>query len=275
MIERKFIKENKKELLVEEFIRKNLKGVGHSMTKVRKTPLGEKIIIHSSRPGLVVGRGGSNIKKITKQLKGRFRLDNPQIEISEVENMNLDAQIIAEKIVNSLERFGAKRFKGIMHKTMSDVMRSGAKGVEILLSGKVPSSRAKTWRVYQGYLKKCGDVAVSGVKTAHMQALLKTGSVGIKVKIMPPDLILPDSVTIIDFEDEPVFEEVQEQSSAHRSDASSVTEKVAEEVKVEAEVKKASKAKKVAKKVVKKAKTMKVKKEKTVKKEPEVTEAKV
>ncbi len=209
MIERKFIQENKKEFLVEEFIRQNLKGVGHSMTKVRKTPLGEKIVVYSSRPGLVVGRGGANIKKLTKQLKTRFKFENPQIEISEVENLNLDPQIVAERIANSLERFGAKKFKGIMHKTLTDVMRSGAKGVEILLSGKIPSSRAKTWRVYQGYLKKCGDVAVTGVKSAQMQALLKTGSVGIKVKIMPPDLILPDSVKLIDTE-EPVFEEVKE-----------------------------------------------------------------
>lgn len=234
MIERKFIRENKKEYLVEEYIRQNLKGVGHSMTKVKKTPLGEKIIIYSSRPGLVVGRSGSNIKKLTKQLKSKFNLENPQIEISEVDNINLDPQIVAEKIANSLERFGAKKFKGIMHKSMTDVMRAGAKGVEILLSGRIPSSRAKTWRVYQGYLKKCGDVAVTGVKSAYMQALLKIGSVGIKVKIMPPDLILPDTVTLIEPE-EPVFEEVSK-------------ENVEKEMVVEPTEEKPKKAKKASKK---------------------------
>jgi small subunit ribosomal protein S3 len=198
MIERKFVDEFKKEYLVEEFIRDNLKGVGHSMTKVRKTPLGEKIIIYSSRPGLVVGRAGANIKKLTKMLKSEYHFENPQIEIAEVENVNLDPQIVAEKIANSLERFGVNKFKGIMHKTMTDVMNSGAKGVEIHLSGKLPSSRAKTWRVYAGYLKKCGDPAISSVKSAKMQALLKTGIIGIKIEIMPPDVILPDKIIMIE-----------------------------------------------------------------------------
>lgn len=200
MIERKFVDEHKKEFLVEEFIRENLKGVGHSKTIVKKTPLGEKIIIYSSRPGLVVGRAGANIKKLTKQLKAKFNFENPQIEIAEVENVNLDPQIVAEKISNSMEKFGVNKFKGIMHKAMADVMNSGAKGVEIHLSGKLPSSRAKTWRVYAGYLKKCGDPAISGVKSAKMQSLLKAGVVGIKVDIMPPDLKLPDKVIIADID---------------------------------------------------------------------------
>src|SRR3989338_2477999 len=226
MIERKYVKENKKEYLVEEFIRENLKGIGHSMTKVKKTPLGEKIIVYSSRPGLVVGRGGSNIKKLTKQLKSEFQFENPQIEIAEVENLNLDPQIVAERIANSLERFGSKKFKGIMHKTMTDVMMAGAKGVEILLSGKIPSSRAKTWRVYQGYLKKCGDVAVSGVKSAKMQALLKTGIIGIKVKIMPPDLVLPDTVTIIDFAEKPIIEEINQVENVKAEDLKKSSEDI-------------------------------------------------
>jgi len=198
MIERKFVDEHKKEFLVEEFIRENLKGVGHSKTQVRKTPLGEKIIIFSSRPGLVVGRAGANIKKLTKLLKTRFNFENPQIEIAEVENVNLDPQIVAEKIANSLEKFGVNKFKGIMHKAMTDTINSGAKGVEIRLAGKLPSARAKIWKVYAGYLKRCGDPAVSGIKLAKMQALLKTGIIGIQVRIMPPDLKLPDKVVIYD-----------------------------------------------------------------------------
>lgn len=227
MIERKFVKENKKEYLVEEFIRENLQGVGHSMTKVKKTPLGEKIIIYSSRPGLVVGRGGSNIKKLTKQLKTKFQFENPQIEISEVDNLNLDPQIVAERIANSLERFGSQKFKGIMHKTMTDVMRAGARGVEICLSGKIPSSRAKSWKVYQGYLKRCGDVAITGVKTAKMQASLKSGIIGIKVKIMPSDLVLPDTVTLVN------FTEVQEHSFDHKIEDSNASNEPISEKKEE------------------------------------------
>jgi small subunit ribosomal protein S3 len=194
MIERKFITKNMKEYLIQEYIDKNIKRVGHSHTKLKKTPLGDKIIIFASMPGLVVGRSGANIKKLTKSLKTHFGLENPQIEMSDVENMYLNPRIVAEKIANSLERFGTGRFKGIMHRSMSDVMNAGAKGVEILVTGKVPGARAKRWRVYQGYLKKCGDVAINGVLSAKVAAFVKTGAIGIQVKIMPPNVRLPDEI---------------------------------------------------------------------------------
>lgn len=195
MIERKFVAEQLKEFQIQEFVTNTLNNVGHSHTKVQRTPLGEKIVIYASRPGLVVGRKGENIKKLTATLKKKFKLENPQIEISEVEKMFLDAQIVAEVIASTLERFGPQRFKGVGHKMMSDIMNAGALGVEILISGKIPGSRAKTWRFYQGYLKKCGDIAL-GVSSACTSAKLKSGNVGIKVKIMPPDLILPDKIDL-------------------------------------------------------------------------------
>jgi len=197
MIERAFIKQNLREFEIQEYISKNLKRVGHSYTKLQRTPLGEKIIIHASRPGLVVGRKGENIKKLTETLKKKFKLENPQIELSEVEDINLDAQIVSERITNSLEKFGISKFKGIVHKTMEDVMTSGALGVEIIISGKVPSTRAKNWRFYQGYLKKCGDIALTDVKKALGEAHVKTGTIGVKVSIMPPNIKLPDHVKLM------------------------------------------------------------------------------
>ncbi len=197
MIERKFVAQKIKEFQIEEYISQALKNVGHSHTKMIKTPLGEKIVIYTSRPGLIVGRKGQNIKQLTKTLKKRFALENPQIEISEVSNPSLDANIIAEKIVDALEKFGSQKFKAIGHKVMTEVMRSGALGIEIVVSGKVPSARAKSWRFYQGYLKKSGDIANSVSKT-DVQAHLKTGVIGIKVSIMPPDIKLPDDIEIID-----------------------------------------------------------------------------
>ncbi len=201
MIERKFVAQKIKEYEIEEYLSDSLDNVGLSHTKMVKTPLGEKIIIYTSRPGLVVGRKGQNIKLLTKNLKKRFQLENPQIEISEIENPNLDAKIVAERIVDSLERFGLEKFKAIGHKVMSDVMNSGALGIEIIISGKVPSDRAKSWRFYQGYLKKCGEIAIEGVRKANLQAQLKTGVIGVKVSIMPPDLKLPDDISIIDKEE--------------------------------------------------------------------------
>ena len=194
MIERKFVSERMNEFLMGEAMQERLKGVGLSSIKLQKTPLGEKIIVTAARPGLVVGKKGENIKNLTKILKKKFNLENPQIEISEVQNFNLDPSIVAEKIAEALEKFGIMRFKGIAHKAMTDVMNSGARGVEIVLSGKIPSQRAKAWRFYSGYLKKCGDAAMTIVLKKISFAKLKAGVVGIQVSIMPPDVRLPDSI---------------------------------------------------------------------------------
>src|SRR3989338_3625608 len=148
MIERKLVKEKIREFQIQRYMRDSLKNAGISHIKIQKTPLGEKIIVHTSRPGLVVGRKGQNIKQLTKILKKEFELENPQIEIAEVENVGINADIMAESIASYLEKFGTKNFKGIGHKIMSEVMDSGALGVEITLSGKIPSARAKSWRFY-------------------------------------------------------------------------------------------------------------------------------
>jgi small subunit ribosomal protein S3 len=194
MIEREFVKQQKKAFEIQEFISTTLKNVGHSHTKLQRTPLGEKIIIYASRPGLIVGRKGENISKLTATLKSKFKLENPQIEISEVENPQADAQIVAENIASALERFGIKRFKGIMHKALQDALNNGAMGIEVIISGKVPSARARSWRVLGGYLKKCGDTAMKQVKRAMAEAQLKSGTVGVRVRIMPK-LTRPDDMS--------------------------------------------------------------------------------
>ncbi len=194
MIEREFVEQKKKEFQIQEFVSETLKNAGHSHTKLQRTPLGEKVVIFTSRPGLIVGRKGQTISKLTEVLKKKFGLENPQVEIAEVSNPNLDSRIVAEKIASDLERFGSNRFKGIMHKASEDVLASGAIGVEIRLSGKLPGARAKSWRVAGGYLRKCGDAAMSFVNTTIHAALLKPGIIGIQVRIMPSGIIMPDEI---------------------------------------------------------------------------------
>ena len=196
MIERQFVKENLRLFKIQEYLDQNLRGVGLSHIKLQRTPLGDQIVVFASRPGLIVGRKGANIKALTAGLKKRFDLNNPQIEISEITNLYSNARIVAEKITLSLENFGSKRFKGIMHRSLEEVLRAGALGVEIVMSGKLPSSRSRTWRVSAGYLKKCGESVVSQVDTTYSHARLKTGVVGIKVSIIPADVVLPDRVEL-------------------------------------------------------------------------------
>lgn len=216
MIERQFIAQKTKEYYIKKYIEEHLRGVGISQIRLKKIPLGEKIIISASKPSLIVGSKGSNIRELTRVLKTEFKLENPQIEIAEVRNLFLDANIVAQRIASSLERFGSARFKSIGHKVMENVINSGALGVEIIVSGKIPSARAKSWRFYQGYLKKCGDIAISGVLKAKAIALLKSGIVGIKVSIMPPDLVLPDRVEIV----KELTTEVEEMKSSSEEEMS-------------------------------------------------------
>ncbi len=286
MIERKFVSQNIKEFEVKKYLFDELTRAGLSDVKVKRTPLGEKVLIYASRPGLVVGKGGSNITRLTNILKKDFGLESPQIEIEEVSDPGADAAITAALIANSLERFGSARFKGVGHKALASVMQSGALGVEILISGKIPSSRAKTWRFYEGYLKKCGDISITGVDKAHQIARLKTGVVGITVTIMPGSTQLPDRIELRD-EPETIVEEASEeeaerkaeeakeqQEEKDKSSASKSTEKTAKKTEKKSEEKakptKSSASKsteKTAKKTEKKSNTTKTKKSTTKKSE--------
>jgi len=273
MIERKFISNNFKEFQIKNFIKGSLNKVGLSAVKLQKTSLGEKVIIKSSRPGLVVGRGGSTIKKLTTELKNDFNLENPQIELEEINNFNLDATVVAEGIAAQLERFGTQRFKGVGHKTVEAVMRSGALGVEILISGKVPSSRAKTWRFTDGYMKKCGDIAITGVDHAIEAANLKTGTVGIQVRIMPPTTVLPDAIAFNKREEEAKAKLLADEQEAKKAERKSKA-KASKESKEESKEKKApAKKKTTTKKATKKVE--KVEEAKAEAKEESSSEKKV
>ena len=209
MIERQFVNQKMKEFLIKQFIAIELGKTGYSHIEIQRTPLGEKVIVYTTRPGLVVGKKGENINRLTSILKKRFKMENPQIEIGELENPNLDANLIADRIASTFERFGSKRFKSTGYRTLQGILDAGALGAEIVISGKVPSSRAKSWRFKAGYLKKSGDIAITGVDKAFINANLKSGTVGIKVSIMRSDIVLPDkiamrpNITVEEIEEEP------------------------------------------------------------------------
>src|SRR3989344_3577675 len=199
IIEKKIVAKNIKEYVIQEYISHELPKASYSKIDIKKTPLGEKVIIHTSRPGLVVGKKGSNIQRLNEVLRGKFGMENPQVEIVEIESPNLDAKSVAERIVSSFERFGPKRFKSIGYRALQDIIDAGAKGAEIVISGRgVPSSRSKTWRFSAGHLKKSGDISINHIKRSLVVAELKSGSIGIKVNILTPDVILPDEVKLRD-----------------------------------------------------------------------------
>lgn len=197
MEEKNVVKFKKEEFTIREYIKKSIGKGKISKVKIEYTPVGEKIIVSTNKPGLVIGRKGEKIDQLTRVLKTRFKLENPHIEIDEILHPEFDAQITADDIALSIERFGPLKFKVVAYRALERIMKSGALGAELRLSGKLPGSRAKTWRFAQGYLKKTGDSA-KVVDRAQSVAQTKPGVVGVKVSILSPDADLKDSIIIND-----------------------------------------------------------------------------
>jgi len=195
MEEKKFVQLKKDEYGVKEFIKKELGKGKISSVKIEYTPVGEKIIISTTKPGYVIGRKGERITELTETIKKRFNFENPRIDMQEIEKPEFDAQYVADEIALSLERFGSIRFKVIAYKMLERVVKAGALGVEIRLSGKLPSERAKSWRFAHGEMKKTGDT-VKIVNRAQSRADTLLGTTGIKVSILPPNVKIHDQIKV-------------------------------------------------------------------------------
>ena len=266
MRERDFIKQNMIQLNIKEsIIRTSGKAAEIGEITMEKTPLGEKIIISTTRPGMIIGRGGSTIKELTRNLKSRFRLENPQIETAEITNPYTSAQVVSTRIAKELERFGPKRFKGIGYRELNRIMEAGALGVEIVIDGPIPGARSRKWRFHKGYMKKCGFISDNLLDKAQADAVLKKGTVGISVTIMHAHTPLPDKVDIVS----PEVKEVEEKSETKdptKEEKPNTTKKAS--TKKKAEPKKVlAKKKVVSKKEIKAKPKAKSTTKKTVKKE--------
>ncbi|TFG10806.1 30S ribosomal protein S3, partial [Candidatus Heimdallarchaeota archaeon] len=123
-----------------------------------------------------------------------YGLDNPQIEVTEVENPEIDARIMAFRLASSLER--GRHFRRSAHGIIRRILASGAKGVEIKISGKITSQRARVETFRAGFVAKAGDPADRFVDLGQAQALIRRGLLGVQVKIMQGDAVLPDDIAI-------------------------------------------------------------------------------
>src|SRR3989338_10081034 len=103
MEERKTVQLKKDEYSIREYIKTNLGKGKVSKVRIEYTPIGEKIIVSTNKPGLVIGKKGEKIEELTGVLKRRFKLENPHIEIDEIKKVEFDAQIVADEIALSLE----------------------------------------------------------------------------------------------------------------------------------------------------------------------------
>ncbi len=206
--ERKFIKENVKRVLLKEYLKEQTKRAGFGGVDIQRTPMGTRILLITERPGLVIGRKGSSIKALTNAIEFDFGFDKPQVEVTEVENANLSAQIMAEKLASALER--GWHFRRAGHSTVRRIMDNGARGCQVIIAGKLTGQRHRTEKFKEGHIKFCGEPKIQWMEEGYTPAKLKQGVIGVKVQIMHPNARLPDEVTIKDLTDEekaPVVEE--------------------------------------------------------------------
>lgn len=191
---KQIIKEALLKLEIDEYLRKRFDKAGYGGVSITKTPLGTQVVIYATRPGLIIGRGGQVIKKLTEELRDKFGLENPQISVAEVEVPELNPHIMASRIAYVLRKGVHYRRAGFW--ALRRIMEAGALGAEIVISGKLRTARARYEKFRAGYLPTSGDPAQKYLRKAVVHVQLKPGIFGIKVTIMPPDARFPDKLEV-------------------------------------------------------------------------------
>ncbi len=193
--ERKFVTENIRRQLLREYMMSRVGRAGFGGLDVQRTPMGTRVTLITERPGLVIGRRGEAIKTLTRAIEEDFNFNNPQIEVQEVENPNLNAQIMAEKLANALER--GWHFRRAGHSTVRRIMDSGARGCQVIIAGKLTGQRHRTEKFKEGHIKYCGQAKLNFMHQGFAPAKLKPGIIGVTVQIMDPKARLPDEIEIL------------------------------------------------------------------------------
>lgn len=226
MEEKIFVDVRKNEYNVKQFV-KRMFGMGKvSRVRIEYTPVGEKIIVSTHRPGLIIGKKGEKIIELTEILKKRFKMENPHVDVEEIQRPEFDARLIADDIAITLERFGSSKYKAVSYKYLSRIKNAGAKGAEIRVSGKLPSDRARVWRFSFGYLKKTGEPS-NVVDKAEAVATTKQGVVGIHVSVLAPNIKMHDQIEV----NEELIDEIKRNAAfANESSAKATPKKVAKKV---------------------------------------------
>ena len=175
------MKNNYRNLELNEYLAETLKDAGFGGVDVQKTPIGTRLTLYVTRPGLVIGRKGTGIKDLTARLEQNFGLTNPQISVLEVPVPELNPKIMSNRIAQLIERGTAFRRASLW--TINTIMNSGALGVEVSVAGKLRSERAHFEKHSAGIIPKSGDVAEKVVKVGVSHVLTKMGLMGIQLRI--------------------------------------------------------------------------------------------
>ena len=187
---RNVIKDNYNAMLINDFLREKIKDAGFSQVEISKTPTGTRVVLHVTRPGIVIGRKGTGIKDLTETLEKQFNLKNPQIAVEEIQKPELSPNVMCNRMASHLERGTA--FRRATMWTMQQIMDNGAMGTQITISGKLRGDRSAFEKHSAGVLPRAGhhaDVVVSE-DIVHVETPM--GLIGIRIRIARKEKLIPE-----------------------------------------------------------------------------------
>ena len=184
------IKDNYNMMLLKDYLRSKIKDAGFSNVEVSKTPTGTRVVLHVTRPGIVIGRKGTGIKGLTEKLETEYGLKNPQIAVEEITKPELSPEVMCNRMASHLERGTA--FRRATMWTIQQIMEGGAMGVEITISGKLRGDGSAFEKHRQGILPRAGhhaDLIVSE-DIAHVETAM--GLIGVRIRIAKKEKLIPE-----------------------------------------------------------------------------------
>jgi small subunit ribosomal protein S3 len=136
----------KEDLLIKRYLKKRLYQAGISKITIERK--GDKITvgIRTARPGLVIGRKGEQVDKLSEEMKALTK-KHVQLNIEEIKRADLDAQLVAEHIAKQLEQ--RVSFRRAMKKAIASSMRAGAQGIRVAASGRLGGSEMARYETYR------------------------------------------------------------------------------------------------------------------------------
>jgi len=184
------IKDNYNMMLLNDFLREEIKEAGFHKVEVSKTPSGTRITLYVTRPGIVIGRKGSGIKQLTEKVESDFGFKDPQISVEEIRKAELSPSVMCNRMAAHIERGTA--FRRATMWTMNQIMEAGAMGVQITISGKLRGDRSAFEKHTQGILPRAGNYAKDIVSedVTHTKTLM--GLIGIKIRIARKEKVVPE-----------------------------------------------------------------------------------
>ena len=184
------IKDNYNMMLLNDFLREEIKESGFHRVEISKTPSGTKITLFVTRPGIVIGRKGVGIKQLTEKVESDFGFKNPQISVEEIPKAELSPSVMCNRLASHIERGTA--FRRATMWTLNQIMEAGAMGVQITISGKLRGDRSAFEKHTRGILPRAGNYAKDIVSEDVTHTKTAMGLIGIKIRIASKEKVVPE-----------------------------------------------------------------------------------